>query len=113
LDLQDDLENAITTLEIYKATILGASTDHVNYQKLYAHNATVNEICKKLGKESNLAEIDSKYADVLCQDIENDLSKLKYLRTLIEVNSGKKLEGHNRIEIRKNQILYKKLREII
>lgn len=108
-----ELDNTIFTLQLYKASILGARTDNVNLNDLYGYNATLNEVSKKVGKESNLAEIDSQFADVLVADIDNNLNKLEFLRQLYEVNQGQKLNKQNRVGIKSNALVYKRMKQIV
>jgi hypothetical protein len=48
---------------MYKAAILGARTDSANVDDIFGYNVTLNEVSKKLGKETNYAEIDKEFAD--------------------------------------------------
>ena len=108
-----ELENAIATMEMYRASILGARTDQAQQGDLFGYNATLNEVSKKLGKETNLAEISSYFADILVADIDTNLNKLKFLRDLYNVNSGQKLAKQERVAVKTGSLLYKGLRKII
>ena len=73
---------------MYRTAILGARTDNAGLENLFGYNATLNEVSSKVGKESNLAEIDSNFADILVADIDTNLNKLKFLQDLYVVNQG-------------------------
>lgn len=108
-----ELKNAIFTLNMYRASIIGAKTDNVDTNNLFGFNATLNEVSKKLGKEVNLAEINSEFADVLLADIDNNLNKLEFLKRLYEVNQGQKMNKQGRVGIKANALVYKRMKQII
>lgn len=108
-----ELNNAILTLKMYRQAILGARTDAIGIDNLYGYNATINEIRKKIGKEAKLAEIDSAVADIFIEDINTNLKKLEFLQKLFNINQGQKLIRQDKISIKKDLLIYKKLRQII
>ncbi len=111
--LEQELDNAITVLELYKAIIAGSRTDNANLDNLFGYNATLNEVAKKLNQESNLAEIDKDIADLYIQDIDTNLSKLKFIKKLYQANQGQKLGRNDKIAIHKDLLVYKNMRKIV
>lgn len=107
------IENALGQLSMYEMAILGARTDHADLRDLYGYNRTLNEVAKKLGNESDLAEIDSEYADFLVQDVRVLKNKLSYARQLYTITSGQKLSTHNRVAIKKDLLIFKQLKRLI
>ena len=114
-ELYQDLENAITTIKMYKAAILAARTDSVGVNDLYGYNATLNEVAHKMQGQSypELAEIDSKVADIFINDLEINLNKLEFLKKLYNINRGQKLFKQDKIAIKKDLLIYKKLKFIV
>lgn len=113
-DMYTELDNAIHTIEFYKAAILGARTNAADIDDRFGYNATLNEISNKLGdKRPQLAEIDNKVADIFIADINTNLNKLRFLYQLYKVNQGQKLVKQDRITTLKDIALYKSLRNII
>ena len=108
-----ELENALELLNMYKIAILGARNDTADLNNLFGYNATLNEISRKLGKDSDLAEIDSKYADVLVQEIDVISDKLKFIRKLYYINQGYTLGKQDRVSVRKDILIYKQIRHIV
>jgi len=70
---------------MYKASILGARTDAASFNNLFGYNATLNEIG---ATETKLAEIDSQTADIFVEDINTNLNKLEFLKSLFLINQG-------------------------
>lgn len=111
--LSKDLNNAIATLELYRQAILGARTDAVDFGNLYGYNATLNEVSGKVGEKTQLAEINSEVADLFIQDIDTNLKKLKFLKDLFYINQGQKLSKQDRVSIKKDLLIYKRLKAIV
>ena len=111
--LYKDLNNAIATLKLYRQAILGARTDAADLDNLYGYNATLNEITKKLGHGTDLAEINSQVADIFVEDINTNLKKLEFLKNLFEINQGQKLARQDRVSIKKDLLIYKRLKAIV
>lgn len=114
-DLYKDLENAINTMQMYRAAILAARTDSARIGDLYGYNATLNEVAKRIEGQSypELAEIDSQTADIFVADIDTNLNKLIFLKTLYNINRGQKLSRQDRIATKKDLLIYKKLKSIV
>lgn len=114
-DLYRDLENAINTMQMYRAAILAARTDSARVGDLYGYNATLNEIAERVEGQSypELAEIDSQTADIFVADIDTNLNKLTFLKTLYNINRGQKLSRQNRIATKKDLLIYKRLKSIV
>lgn len=108
-----DLSNAIATLEIYKMAINGAKVDNIGLENLYGYNATLNEVAKKVGKNLELAEIDSNYANLLLNDIDVNLNKLKFLHNLYTTNQGQKLTRQKRVAAKTSSLLYSGIKKIV
>lgn len=113
-NLYDDLENAINTMKMYRAAILAARTDTSRIGDLFGYNATLNEVADKIQGESyqELAEIDSNIADMFIADIDANLNKLEFLKTLYNVNRSQKLSRQDRISVKKDLLIYKRLKGI-
>ena len=114
-DLYRDLENAINTMQMYRAAILAARTDSARVGDLYGYNATLNEIAERVEGQSypELAEIDSQTADIFIADIDTNLNKLTFLKTLYNINKGQKLSRQDRIATKKDLLIYKRLKSIV
>lgn len=114
-DLYRDLENAINTMQMYRAAILAARTDSARVGDLYGYNATLNEIAERVEGQSypELAEIDSQTADIFIADIDTNLNKLTFLKTLYNINRGQKLSRQDRIATKKDLLIYKRLESIV
>lgn len=111
--LYKDLNGAISTLKLYKQAILGARTDATDLGNLYGYNATLNEVSAKVGDATNLAEINSSVADLFVADIDTNLKKLEFLKKLFEINQGQKLAKQDRVSIKKDLLVYKRLKSIV
>lgn len=111
--LYKDLNNAIATLKLYRQAILGARTDAAGFNNLYGYNATLNEVTAKLGQGTKLAEINSQVADLFVADIDTNLKKLEFLKNLFEINQGQKLTKQDRVSIKKDLLIYKRLKAIV
>lgn len=114
-DLYRDLENAINTMQMYRAAILAARIDSARVGDLYGYNATLNEIAERVEGQSypELAEIDSQTADIFIADIDTNLNKLTFLKTLYNINRGQKLSRQDRIATKKDLLIYKRLKSIV
>lgn len=114
-DLYRDLENAINTMQMYRSAILAARTDSARVGDLYGYNATLNEVAKKIEGQSypQLAEINSQVADIFVADIDTSLNKLQFLKTLYNINRSQKLSRQDRIAIKKDLLIYKRLKSIV
>lgn len=114
-DLYQDLENAINTLQMYRASILAARTDSSGVGNLYGYNATLNEIAERVDGQSypELAEIDSQTANIFVADVDTTLNKLTFLRTLYNINRGQKLSRQDRIATKKDLLIYKRLKSLV
>lgn len=109
-----ELRDAIFSLQLYKAAILGARTDAVDAENYYGYNATLNEVSRKVkGNFPKLAEIDSQTADLFINDINTTLNKLQFLKDLYEVNQSQKLTRQDRVSINKDILIYRRLHSLI
>lgn len=114
-ELATELNNAISTLQLYQASIMGARTDNANLDNLFGYNATINEVASKLKdvKKPELAEIDKTVADVFIADIQANLNKLLFLKKLYTANQGQKLSKQDRVSTKKDLLIYKRLKNIV
>lgn len=108
-----ELNVAIATMEMFNAAINGAKVDNGGYDNIYGYNITLNEIAKKTGIDLELAEIDSNFANILINDSETNLKKLKFIRDLYKINSGQKLQLNEKVGILREKLFYKGLKNII
>ena len=101
-DLRESIENALVTLKMYKASILGARTDSADLLDLYGYNKTLNEINHKQGTENwtDLAEIDSEIADVFIADVDLLINKFEFAKKLMAINEGQKLIEQDKVSAR-------------
>ena len=113
--LEKELNSAIFLLQLYQAAIRGARTDNADLNNLFGYNVTLNEIADKLGenKYPKLAEIDKNVADAFDQDIQVNLNKLLYLKKLYITNRGQKLSRQDRVSVRKDLLIYKRLKYLV
>lgn len=114
-ELAKDLNNAIYTMQLYKAAILGARTDSANLSNIFGYNATLNEVASKVegAEQLQLAEIDSHTADLFIADIDTNLNKLTFLKRLYDINQGQKLSKQDRVSTKKDILIYKRLKNIV
>ncbi len=112
--LVSDLNNAIFTLQMYKAAVLAARTDSADIDDYYGYNATLNEISEKLeDKRPKLAEINKDTADTILSDINLNLNRLVFLRNLYRINQGQKILKQNRIATTTDLLIYNRIRNIV
>lgn len=108
-DLAVELDNALNTIHMYRAAILAAKTDDAKLGDIFGYNATVNEV----SGTQELAEIDQDTANIFIADIDTLLNKLLYLKKLYYINQGQKLSKQNRVSIKKDLLVFKRLKHII
>lgn len=108
-----ELDYAISLVEMYRASVLGARTDALNQNDLFSYNATLNEVSAKVGEATNFAEIDSQLADIMVADIETNLHTLKSLRNLHSLNQGQKMNTQQKVGTKKDALIYKEIKRII
>lgn len=112
--LYQELSNAINTIKMYQSVIMAARTDNAGFDNYFGYNATLNQLGKKAeGKYPELAEIDSDIADTFLADINTNLEKLIFLRTLYQINQGQKLSRQDRVAFKKDIAIYKRLKSIV
>lgn len=113
--LEQELANAIQTLELYQAAIKAARTDNAGLNNLFGFNATLNEVSGRVeGTEKlELAEIDKNVADLFLEDINTNLNKLKLLGKIHALNKGQKLSKQDRVATRKDLLMYKRMKYIV
>lgn len=109
-NLYKTLNTAIQTIELYKAAVLGARTDAASLNDFFGYNATINEVSAKNREATSLAEIDSKLADQMVQDIDSNLNRLKALKRLYQINRSQKLSLQSRIGHKRDILLFKNMK---
>ena len=112
-DLSSQIDNAIRVIQFYQAAINAAKTDNAGLDNAWGHNRTLNEIAQSLGTESNLAEIDSEYANLLLEDLENSKSKLMLIKAIYNHNQGNKLLQQDHVTNNTYRLIYNKLKTIV
>lgn len=123
-DLNASLQEALSILELYKAIINGAKTDNVSFgiselgkdaSDLWGYNKTLNEINKQQKTENwnNLIELSNQKADIILSDINLLYNKLKFIKTLYDLNVGQKLNQNNKVALNKDYIFYNKMKKFI
>lgn len=110
-DLAKDLDNAIYALQLYKALIRAARTDSGDVDNIYGYNAVLNEASKNIegDKHPQLTTIDHSIADIIDADIESNLATLLYYKTLHDINNGQKLTRQDRVGVKKDLLIWKRL----
>lgn len=111
--LSEELKNAIFIAQMYRAAIVGASTDNASLNNIFGYNATINDVLKAQGENPILAEIDSRTANLIVSDIDGVLNKLVYFKNLLDFNNGQTLNAHDQSGLRFAQLVYKKLKYIV
>lgn len=112
--LYRNLDNAIQTIQLYQAAILGARTDAAGIDNYYGYNATLNEVSQQMDdKRPELAEIDSNTADIFIEDINTNLNKLQFLKKLYQINQGQKMSKQDRVSTKKDILIYRRLKNIV
>lgn len=101
-DEEEQLDNALQTINLAKAIVNASRTDSGRFGDIFGYNATVNEITP----DSHLAELDSNTADTIVQELDNLATRLKYYKTIAEINSGNRLKEHEQTGVKVNTILY-------
>lgn len=111
--LLEELKNAIFIAQMYRAAIVGASTDNASLSNIFGYNTTINDVLKAQGDTPVLAEIDSRTANLIIADIDGVLNKLIYFKNLIDFNNGQSLNAQDQAGLKFAQLVHKKLRYII
>ena len=113
--LEFELENALYTLQLYKAAITAARTDNANIGNLFGFNATLNEVASKVkgAEQLNLAEIDKNVADLFIQDIDTNINRLNLLYHIYNLNQGQKLSKQQRVSDKKDLLTYKRMKYVV
>lgn len=109
----EQLDDTINLMMSYQQAIMGAKTDNAGFGDLYGFNATLNEIAKKTKQDLDLAEIDSKYANLVAADLDLDIKKLQFLRQLYNANRGMRISRQKRLGVKREALIYRGFRNII
>ena len=111
--LREELKNAIFIAQMYRAAIVGASTDNASLSNIFGYNATINDVLRAQNENPILAEIDSRTANLIVTDIDGVLNKLIYFKNLLDFNNGQTLNAHDQSGLRFSQLIHKKLKYIV
>lgn len=117
LDLSEitskEIDNAIKVIQLYQAAINASRIDYVGIDNIWGFSKTINEIAEKTGNPINLAEIDSEFANVLLNDLENAKQKLLFVKAQYNFNQGNKLVEQEKTAANTYRIVYNKVKTIV
>lgn len=103
------LDTAIQLISMFRSGILAAEKAPARINNIYGYNVTMNELVKDL----KLTELDPDLAAVIYQDLDTLLSKFKFFKKLVEVNSNQKLKEQGKVATNINFIHYKRTIQLL
>lgn len=103
----DQIKEALSIINIFKAQLLSARVDNADLNNLYGMNTTINE----LDSEANLAELQSNVADAMMQDIESIELRLQTFQKIIAANNAHSFAEQTRTANNKNIIVYDRIKK--
>ena len=112
-DLIRQVDNVVKLIDLYQSALHASKVDNTNLENVYGYTKTVNEVSKKLGKDANLPEIDTKFANRLIGDLDNARGLLTFFRNLYNANNGNKLVQQDKVAQHTYSLIYSKLRNIV
>lgn len=120
-NLEFEVESALKSIQLYKAAIMAARTDASNLNNLYGYNVTLNEVSRKIAERDGkkfdeslqLAQIDSKYADMIIQDLEIVENKIRFAYQIHSLNQGQKLSKQDRVSVNFSRLVFSKAKHLI
>ena len=112
-ELIRQVDNVIKLIDLYQSALHASKVDNTNLENIYGYTKTVNEVSKKLGKDANLPEIDTKFANRLIGDLDNTRGLLTFFRNLYNANNGNKLVQQDKVAQHTYSLIYSKLRNIV
>lgn len=112
-ELLNEVKNAINTINLYQTAILASKADDANSGNLFGFTKTLNEVLAKMDQKPQYAEINTDFANVLYQDLENAKQKLTFVVNLFNANSGNKAVLQTKIEEHVCKLIYDKFKTII
>ena len=97
-DQVESIREALKILNLFEATISGAQVDNADLGNTYGYNKVLNELhgARNNTKWTPLAEIDSKIANVMLQDVIALKDKLDFYAGVDMINQGQKLTKQDR-----------------
>lgn len=97
-DQVESIREALKILNLFEATISGAQVDNADLGNTYGYNKVLNELhgARNNAKWTPLAEIDSKIANVMLQDVIALREKLDFYAGVDMINQGQKLTKQDR-----------------
>ena len=123
-NLNSQADYALKTIEILKSLIHSYKTDNVglgttiknkvitNNSDYWGYTKTLNELSDSKNTDK-LAEIDTKQANILLQDLENIENKIKLLLNISSINNSQKLNRQFNIDLNQAYIFRNKLKQFI
>ena len=123
-NLSNQADYALKTIEILKSLIHAYKTDNIglgttiknkvitNNSDYWGYTKTLNELSDSKNTDK-LAEIDTKQANILLQDLENIENKIKLLLNISSINNGQKLNRQFNIDLNQAYIFRNKLKQFI
>lgn len=112
-ELIRQVDNVVKLIDLYQSALHASKVDNTNLENVYGYTKTVNEVSKKLGKDANLPEIDTKFANRLIGDLDNAKGLLAFFRNLYNANNGNKLVQQDKVAQHTYSLIYSKLRNIV
>lgn len=108
-------------IDILKAALYATKTDNIGFHvdenrdtsDLWGYSKTLNELNKETKDYKNIAEIDSKTADIYINDLDLFQKKITTLKNLHAINNAQKLNKQSNIDLNQTYIFYKKLKKLI
>jgi hypothetical protein len=107
------LDDVLRAINIYKSVLYASRYDGADINNTFGFVTTLNEVSKKVGKATNFAEFDTKYADLVLNDLNTIASQLEWYKAVFLTNRGNKIYGQDRCSANTAGILFNKVREFI
>lgn len=113
--MREAFNNALTTIKMYRAALLGARVDNADIENLQGYNKTLNEVNHKQGTEDwvDLAEIDKDTADLFLHDIDILENKVEFAKKLMDVTEGQKLSEQNKCSVNLHLLNFKGIKTFV
>jgi len=110
-DTENQIKNALSVIQLAKACIQAARTDNASATDLFGYNKVTNKLDSKSNTNPNakLAEIEANTADTIYNELEQIEARLKYYKTLVDINSNNRISQFSRTSVRSNTLLFNKI----
>ena len=122
-EFSDKLKKIQTVVDITEAVLNGVKTDNIDFGKrlvlnnteqevtnLWGYTRTLNELNEGVKGYKQLAELTTKSANILLQDLDLVRSKLNFLNTLNSVNNSQKLRKQITIDNIQTKLHYNRFK---